>query len=60
MQNGNMKSTTLSSDIDVNQPIILEDALKVQESRNLRKHSMGLFRIFELRQATSDDDHTLI
>jgi hypothetical protein len=55
-----MKSTTLSSDIDVNQPIILEDALKVQESRNLRKHSMGLFRIFELRQATSDDDHTLI
>lgn len=29
MQNGNMKSTTLSSDIDVNQPIILKDALKV-------------------------------
>jgi hypothetical protein len=29
MQNGNMKSTMLSSDIDVSQPIILKDALKV-------------------------------
>lgn len=29
MQNGNMKSTMLSSDIDVNPPIILKDALKV-------------------------------